>query len=236
MRRMIGIIAIGLVLLAGGAGRAFAAESAMTVESSDAPPVSWNLPKPPAETHADKPPVEAPDATGAVTSEDTGSVSVAGGGGTGYTNRMSFSYFSNGDMVVAGGRGSLTGHSGLFDRAYYTAILSSKAVWSANTTPLKGVQREYCSKYRSYDKAWALWVPNHQNHATEAVYYCRRHSGQPYDLSSSKSNQTRWYCSKLCWAAWRWTAGVDLDADGGYWVWPTDLVHDGQVRVFGFWD
>jgi hypothetical protein len=25
---------------------------------------------------------------------------------------------------------------------------------------------------------------------------------------------------------------VDLDADGGYWVWPVDLVNDSQTSVF----
>ena len=30
--------------------------------------------------------------------------------------------------------------------------------------------------------------------------------------------------------------GVDLDADGGFWVWPVDLVNSSRTSLFGYWN
>ena len=177
-------------------------------------PARWDLEKPAKVAHPDIAPASA------------------SGNGNGY-NSITFGYFDDGDIVVV--LGTLTGHAGVFDDPYYSGI-TSWAVISANKTPVSSVQREQCIKYRTYDEAYGLWVPRYWTYyGGRARNYARSKIGQPYVINSSKTDQSRWYCSKLCWAAWRYTAGVDLDADGGYWVWPIDLVNSVYTSAFGHW-
>lgn len=177
-------------------------------------PAKWNLSKPPPTAHPDAPPPSA------------------GGNGDG-TNALPFTDFESGDMVVTGG--TLTGHAGEWDSAYWRGSLYDSCIWSANTTPVNGVQREAPRKYRAYDYAYALWVPSlTPTKRAAARSYCKAQLGEVYDITSSKSDQTAWYCSKLCWSSYRYTAGFDLDGDGGAWVWPIDLVNDSQTSVFAY--
>lgn len=175
-------------------------------------PARWDLPKPPVTRHADTAPKSA------------------GGNGDG-TNTLSFASFETGDMVVVGG--TLTGHAGEWDSTYSRGSIYDNCIWSANTQPANGVQREAPRKYRAYDYAYGIWVPTASAAArANARSYCRSQLGEPYDISSAKSDQSRWYCSKLCWSSYRYTAGLDLDGDGGFWVWPIDLVNDAQSSLF----
>jgi hypothetical protein len=181
-----------------------------------------DLPKPPAIPHPDVPP-----GSGVVTIN--GSIMTSD-----RTNNITFDKFASGDIVL--GLGTLTGHAGVYDAAYGSSIYSY-AVWSANKTSLLfgRVLREQCLKYRDYPIAYGLWVPSRVSKRSAVRYYCRLQNGEPYDITSRKSDTSRWYCSKLCWAGWRYVGGVDLDADGGYYVWPVDLLNDSQTRVFGRW-
>jgi cell wall-associated NlpC family hydrolase len=150
-------------------------------------------------------------------------------------NSIAFARFTDGDLVVVSDPSSVTGHSGLFDRRYYTG-LSSFAVWSANVKPVNGVQREACEKYRAYDKAYGLWVPSEANHGTQVRDFAAKQVRKPYNILGSKTDLRTFYCSKLVWAAWRSVSGVDLDGDGGFWVWPIDLVNSRYTRCFGVWN
>ncbi len=175
-------------------------------------PSKWDLPKPARVAHPDVAPPSA------------------GGDGSGY-NTLSFAKFDDGDIVVTGG--TATGHAGEWDERYYSGSLSDKCIWSANTTPVNGVQREDPRKYRAYDYAWGLWVPSASAAKRQSARtYCKSQLGEPYDIGSSKTDTSRWYCSKLAWGSYKSAAGIDLDADGGYWVWPIDLVNDSQTSVF----
>jgi hypothetical protein len=156
---------------------------------------------------------------------------ISGGSGT---NTISFANFDDGDIVVVQDPWSITGHAGLFDERFYSSIRSF-AVLSANTSPADGVQREQCLKYRSQDRAWGLWVPSVASYGAAARNFAYRQMGKPYNIFAAKTDLSSFYCSKLAWAAWRYTAGVDLDADGGYWVWPVDLINSPRTRVFGYW-
>lgn len=169
--------------------------------------------KPPVTVHADQAPL------------------LKGGSGS---NSISFGAFDDGDIVVVLDPASLTGHAGLFDSRFYSDI-RSYAVLSANMSPANGVQREQCLKYRASDHAWGLWVPGQTSHGVAARNFAYKQMGKPYNIFASKTDLSSFYCSKLAWAAWRYTAGVDLDADGGYWVWPVDLVNSSRTRVFGYW-
>ncbi len=175
-------------------------------------PAKWDLPKPPVTPHPDVAPPSA------------------GGSGDG-VNNIAFGFFDDGDMIVT--QGTATGHAGEWDSAWDKGSLYDKCVWSANTVPVNGVQREEPRKYRAYDSAYGLWVPSvSAAKRVEARNYCRAQNGEPYDIASSKTNQSRWYCSKLAWASYKYTSSVDLDANGGTWVWPIDLVNDSQSAIF----
>jgi hypothetical protein len=191
-----------------------AADSRVKHARSDgSAPAQWNQAKPKAVAHPDVAPPSA------------------GGNGDGY-NSISFSKFDSGDIVVV--LGTLTGHAGIFDRGRY-ASMYSYAVLSANKTPVSSVQYEQCIKYRGYPEAFGLWVPALDWCGKSALAYCRGQMGEPYNIASSKTDTTQWYCSKLVWAGWRWASQLDLDADGGYWVWPVDLVNSRYTAVFGHW-
>lgn len=180
----------------------------------------FNLPKPKFEPHADI----APEA--------------AGGSGDGQ-NSLDFSQFISGDLALV--FGTPTGHAGLFDWALYWDI-NSPCIWSANTEPVNGVQLETPKKYRGYDIGIGAWVPDvSYGQCVEAVGYCSDQEGEPYNALwlpyAKKENQNYWYCSKLDWAAyWYTSAHIDLDADGGDWVWPADLANDDDVWWFQYSD
>lgn len=181
-----------------------------SLDSNGRVPKKWDLEKPKVARHPD----EAP--------------TTASGNGDG-SNTLSFGAFDSGDMVV--GLGTATGHAGCWaDSRYVTA--ESSCVWSANTTPVNGVQLEKARKFRSYDYAYGLWVPTKASYGNSVVSYCAAQAGEPYNIASSKTDYTKWYCSKLPWVGWKLKAAIDLDADGGYWVWPVDLVNDSQTTVF----
>lgn len=167
--------------------------------------------------------------TPAVATDDS-TPTAAGGVGDG-TNDISFRYFDDGDMVCGLPGGTLTGHAGIWSDARHTSDYA-KCVWSANTTPVNGVQLEPAVKYRTYDFAYGLWVPTKYTYGSSVIAWCAAQAGEPYDISSSKTDYARWYCSKLAWAGWKVRTGVDLDADGGYWVKPADLVNDSQTSTF----
>jgi hypothetical protein len=201
-----------------------------------------SIPKPPVRAHADV----APSVPGAGALAGLSRRSLAGGAqptasvadaslgiGSG-TNLITFDRFADGDMVVVEDPTGFTGHAGLFDKRYYTDI-RSYAVLSANTAPANGVQREQCLKYRANDEAWGVWVPKATDHRVAARNFAYSQMGKPYNLVAAKTDLRSFYCSKLAWAAWKYTSGLDLDGDGGYWVWPIDLVNSANPRVFGYW-
>jgi hypothetical protein len=159
-----------------------------------------------------------------------GGISGSGGG----SNNISFANFDSGEIVVVLDPTSFAGHAGVFDRRFYSDI-RSYAVLSANVAPADGVQREQCLKYRTYDRAWGLWVPSQANHATAARDFAYKQMGKPYSVFAAKTDLRSFYCSKLAWGAWKYTSGLDLDADGGFWVWPVDLLNSRYTSVFGYW-
>ncbi len=155
---------------------------------------------------------------------------VAGSTGDG-SNSLSFTSFDDGDIIVAIQSLSV-GHAGIWDDRYDRGV-SSRCVWSAVKSSPGCVLREAPIKYRTYDRAYGLWVPSVASwRRASARSYAAAQAGEKYDMSSSKSSQSRWYCSKLVWAGYKYRANVDLDANGGYWVAPVDLYNDTQTRCF----
>lgn len=196
-------------------------------------PDKWNLPKPKPKPHPDvPPPVPGNKDLKGINDPNIG---ILGGNGDG-VNDISFDSFDSGDIIV--GLGTPTGHSGEFDADRYLDRLDDYCIWSANVEPVDGVQLERPRKYReSYDEAYGLWVPSvpYQGRVV-ARDYCEDQLGEPYELNGYKNTTDEWYCSKLCWASYKWTAGVDLDADGGLYVWPVDLVNDSETSQLAYGD
>jgi len=150
------------------------------------------------------------------------------------TNLVTFGSFRDGDMIVVEDPNGVTGHAGMFDSRYYATIYSY-AVWSANVQPVNGVQREQCLKYRANDEAYGVRVVGGTTYRASARSWAARQIGKPYNIVGAKTDTSSFYCSKLAWAAWYYTMGVDLDGDGGYWVWPIDLVNSSRTVLFGYW-
>jgi len=57
--------------------------------------------------------------------------------------------------------------------------------------------------------------------------------GKPYDFEG-KLILDSFYCSKLVWIAYYLKANVDIDTDGGYWVWPNDIIIDDDIAYLSF--
>ncbi|MCL6478396.1 MAG: hypothetical protein K6T65_08260 [Peptococcaceae bacterium] len=192
-------------------------------------PAKWNLTKPKPKPHPDVPP-PVPGNKDLEGINDP-SIGILGGNGDG-ENDITFESFDSGDIIV--GLGTPTGHAGEFDADRYSGELEDYCIWSANVEPVDGVQLEQPGKYREdYDEAYGLWVPSVSYPGRVAARdYCEDQLGEPYELNGYKNTTDEWYCSKLCWASYRWTAGVDLDADGGLYVWPVDLIDDSQTSEF----
>jgi len=194
-------------------------------------PSKWNLQKPEPKPHPDTPPpvegnkdYKAPD--------NTNNIVTMSGSGDGINN-ISFSQFESGDIIVV--LGTATGHAGEFDFSRYYYNLTDYCIWSANVEPVNGVQLEQPAKYRNYDEAYGLWVPSvSYSNRVGASNYCAAQNGEPYQLNAYKYDTTMWYCSKLAWGSYYVTVGVDLDADGGYYVWPVDLINDSQTSLFEY--
>lgn len=155
---------------------------------------------------------------------------VAGAPGDG-RNSLSFRYFDDGDIIVSMESWSV-GHAGIWDDRYDRGSYSY-CVWSAVKSGRGCVLREQPIKYRTYDRAYGLWVPKASlSKRCAARSYAAAQNGERYDISSSKWDTSRWYCSKLVWAGYRFRAGIDLDGNGGFWVSPADLYSDRDTRVF----
>ncbi len=58
-----------------------------------------------------------------------------------------------------------------------------------------------------------------------AIDYAVVHIGTPYDYAyfGGKDTENRMYCSELVWRAYL-SQGIDLDSNGGPWVWPGEIV------------
>jgi hypothetical protein len=203
------------------------------------PQTAFGLVKPRLAPHRDTPPVESQPALAGADNASTGMVSSLGtlslsGGSSGGSNSISFASLSDGDIVVVLDPASLTGHAGLFDRNHYSGILSY-AMLSANVAPVNGVQYEKCAKYRLNEWAWALRVPQEFAHRVAVRNYAATQLGKPYSVFAAKTDLRSFYCSKLPWVAYHNVTGVDLDGDGGFWVWPADLILSRYTRVIGYW-
>ena len=230
---LVGCLMFGIPGVVFGADNSDSLKSQVkTVNADGSIPQEWNMEKPSFEPHPDIRPDLYEEYLKTSTRSKDAEI-LRGGNGDG-ENSISFSLFDDGDIIVTQEVGTF-GHAGVYDATLYED-LSSYAIWSANMEPEDGVQLEKGSKYRNYDEAFALWVPDlTSSKRTIAREYCEAQEGDPYDLSP-KSDWTSWYCSKLAWGGYYWTANCDLDGDGGIYVYPEDLIGDDDTSQFAYSD
>lgn len=81
----------------------------------------------------------------------------------------------------------------------------------------------------------ALWESGLTSYERESIKnYMQSQVGEPYNLASSKSNSSQWYCSKLQWKAYNVCIGVDIDSNGGSTVYPLDIVNSSVLVGMSF--
>lgn len=71
---------------------------------------------------------------------------------------------------------------------------------------------------------YALWYSGISSSQRLAIVnYMKAQDGEDYNLSSSKTNTSQWYCSKLQWKAYKEVLNIDIDNNGGPFVSPNDI-------------
>ena len=65
--------------------------------------------------------------------------------------------------------------------------------------------------------------------------YMENQIGKTYLYPIDKYSTTYYYCSKLVWQAYYNVKGVDIDYDGGYTVYPFDILADSHFYRIQFW-
>lgn len=86
-----------------------------------------------------------------------------------------------------------------------------------------------------YNRA-ALWYSSMTStNRSNIVTYMKSQIGESYNLSSSKTNSTQWYCSKLQWKAYNYELSIDVDKNGGYTVYPKDIAGSSLLVGMSFW-
>ena len=101
-----------------------------------------------------------------------------------------------------------------------------------------GVRRDAWNWFAThYSKAAVMGVWTSATVRSQAGWYAIAQIGEPYTLWTSKTNQSKWYCTKLVWASYYWRSGrvIDLDSNGGFWVTPNNLWYSRwtYIRSFG---
>ncbi|WJQ14403.1 YiiX/YebB-like N1pC/P60 family cysteine hydrolase [Geobacillus stearothermophilus] len=114
----------------------------------------------------------------------------------------------------------------------HAAIVRWDGDYIIEAWPGDGV-RYYVNNWKIRFKTWkALWVKGAMGEDyTSAQSYARAQIGEPYSLTATKNQSSKWYCSLLVWKAWE-NRGFDLDDDGGIIVTPSDLDQDPETITY----
>jgi uncharacterized protein YycO len=152
------------------------------------------------------------------------------------TNNISFTSFDSGDIILVHDGNVAWGyyrHAGMWDSDFYNGSISDLCVWEANVSPSNDVHRASPSKFRGYDTAIGLYVPSATTtQRYNTTMFAAQQNKKPYSFTSSKTDYSKFYCSKLVWAAYKEKASKDLDYDGGLYVYPDDLFDSTLTSVF----
>lgn len=176
-------------------------------------------------------------------------VPITRGGGTGVQ-----SYFIKGNFLygefgyVSDYTGHVAGITSNLNASYTTNNIALSNLYVVEALPFEGwsVVGHYATD-TSTDGDWAttscsnrkIAYPNSNMTITDLnrsliASLMGNTVGCPYSLSTSKTSVGYYYCSKIIWQAYYNALGVDLDSDGGYWVFPNDLLNDTRISSISF--
>lgn len=81
-----------------------------------------------------------------------------------------------------------------------------------------------------------MWLNSSMSSAqiTNICNYQKNQVGKPYSLLGGKYDDTKFYCSKLQWLAYYIYRGVDIDYDGGTYVYPRDILLSSNIAAYNF--
>lgn len=86
-----------------------------------------------------------------------------------------------------------------------------------------------------YNKIKGMYVSGTTTQKYNAVNFAKNQIGDPYSLALSRSDESRWYCSKLVWRAF-YKQGIELEGrtfePRGDFVTPGDILDSPNTRVF----
>ena len=112
------------------------------------------------------------------------------------------------------------GHAGMWDAngGYNKTVHARGYGWGVRRDPWNWFATQY-----THVAVMGVWTSD--SIRNQAGGYAVAQLGEPYTLWTSKTNQSKWYCSKLVWASYYWRSGkaIDLDSNGGFWVTPNNL-------------
>jgi len=84
-----------------------------------------------------------------------------------------------------------------------------------------------------YGDVALTWVPNATYQQRDnMVMDMQMNVGEPYSFTTDKYNLDEWYCTKLPWDGYSYYSGIDIDFDGGHWVFPDDIAQDSDVAYY----
>lgn len=151
-------------------------------------------------------------------------------------NDLSYDLFQDGDIILV--------HDGLCIYGYYRhgGIYDEPIGNFISAQVNQGVIRESKSFYTyTYDEALGSMV-NYMNDdevtrsqtTTSIMGYLRQQLGEPFIITSSKTDETQWYCVKLPWKGWNIYTSIDIDQDFGYMVTPDNIFWDSDLEIFAW--
>ncbi|GMQ63595.1 hypothetical protein [Vallitalea maricola] len=176
-------------------------------------------------------------------------INIGSGGDDTYSgdgNSFSVSALESGEIVLPDLYGvciqGLINHAAIYDESRYYDN-SSACFLSANNDDNQnglgysyvGVGYESPDYYRdAFDQVHCCYVKNHDSDEQSALDKAQAEAnvGEDYSLKTLKSNTSKWYCSKVVWYGYKHGADVDIDYDGGPFVFPVDIYNDGDIVVW----
>lgn len=142
--------------------------------------------------------------------------------------------FDNGDLIFGAGVTGSAGSTTPYGYFRHGSMYDERSNTFVSADPSKGVYKEPISMWQQYYKDVSInYVPKatatQLASVMENAWY---HRGEPYSWYSSKTETTKWYCTKLAWFEYNKWAKLDLDSNGGYWATPDDLYYSNYVLQF----
>ncbi|TYA14604.1 hypothetical protein FRY98_02660 [Paenibacillus faecis] len=160
-----------------------------------------------------------------------GEISISGniGGNGDGVNSLTLQGRDKGDIVLQNDPGlSIQGyinHAGIYD-----GTTSDVCIYTAQ--PDIGVTWETVDQWRNHDDAYVLTTG--YTTATQASAFNWAYSlagyGETYYWYAGKDDDDSWYCSKVAWRGYDMMA-IDLDYNGGYWVFPDDILQSSKTYL-----